>query len=132
MPPVPGRIGHLDLHLRVEQFSFILRFALTEFRDMYVCICNSVNHRQIEDAVKRGDVSSPACLRKRLGVGTGCGLCLEFAEELLMDIQLEERAPKGKSNLPAGETATQLAGQTPVSPHHIPAPGALVLLNVCK
>ena len=29
--------------------------------NMYVCICNSISHREIEDAVKRGDVSSPAC-----------------------------------------------------------------------
>lgn len=52
---------------------------------MYVCICNSVSHHEIEGAVERGDVTSLSCLRKCLGVGTGCGLCLDFAKECLSD-----------------------------------------------
>ncbi len=71
--------------LQADQFSFILRFAITEFRSMYVCICKSVSSHEIKDAVERGDVSSLSCLRKCLGVGTGCGICLESAKECLSD-----------------------------------------------
>ncbi len=53
---------------------------------MYVCICKAVSHLEIEEAVSRGDVSTISCLRKCLGVGTGCGTCLEFARECLTDM----------------------------------------------
>ena len=52
---------------------------------MYVCICKSVSHYEIEKAVKRGDVRSVSCLRKSLGVGTQCGTCLNFAKECLSE-----------------------------------------------
>ncbi len=52
---------------------------------MYVCICKSVSHYEIEDAVERGDISSLSCLRTRLGVGAGCGVCLMFAKEYLSE-----------------------------------------------
>ncbi len=52
---------------------------------MYVCICKSVSNHEIENAVERGDVTSLACLRRCLGVGTGCGICLESAKECLTD-----------------------------------------------
>ncbi|MCY4050984.1 MAG: (2Fe-2S)-binding protein [Gammaproteobacteria bacterium] len=52
---------------------------------MYICICNSVSHHEIEEAVEQGNVSSLSCLRRSLGVGTGCGICLGDAKQCLFD-----------------------------------------------
>ncbi len=91
---------------------------------MYVCICNSISHREIEDAVKRGDVSSPACLRKRLGVGTECGLCLEFAEEFLsgalaQNLPCNAMAQQYESSTKISITATVLNRELPAASGHV-------------
>lgn len=52
---------------------------------MYICICNSVTHYEIEDAVECGHVSSLSCLRRNLRVGHGCGICLDDAKRCLDD-----------------------------------------------
>lgn len=49
---------------------------------MYICICQAVTHREIEQAAERG----AACLRDlqdELGVATCCGRCAPAAEECL-------------------------------------------------
>lgn len=49
---------------------------------MYVCICNNVTERDIENAVKSG-ARTLACLENRLAVSTNCGQCRHVAAECL-------------------------------------------------
>ncbi|MCB1746555.1 MAG: (2Fe-2S)-binding protein [Gammaproteobacteria bacterium] len=49
---------------------------------MYVCLCNNVTERDIEDAVSAG-ARTLDCLAERLAVSTCCGQCRCFAEECL-------------------------------------------------
>lgn len=49
---------------------------------MYVCLCNNVTERDIEDAVRSG-ARTLDCLADRLAVSTCCGQCRCFAEECL-------------------------------------------------
>lgn len=56
---------------------------------MYVCVCKAVEDGEIRVAVKDGHASLEA-LADKLGVGTGCGCCREYAEALI-----EELAPSG-------------------------------------
>lgn len=45
---------------------------------MYVCLCRGVTERALREAVAQGACSIPE-LARRLGLGTGCGRCLEEA-----------------------------------------------------
>lgn len=49
---------------------------------MYVCICNGVTDRQIEEAAANG-VRNVAELTMRTGCGATCGSCLDMAAGLL-------------------------------------------------
>lgn len=49
---------------------------------MYVCICKAVTDSQITNALRHG-CKDVADISQTLGVGTGCGSCLPFAEELV-------------------------------------------------
>lgn len=49
---------------------------------MYVCVCKAVKDGEIRAAVKDGHTSLEA-LADKLGVGTGCGCCREYAEALI-------------------------------------------------
>ena len=49
---------------------------------MYVCLCKAVEDGEIRAAVKDGHASLEA-IADKLGVGTGCGCCLEYAEALI-------------------------------------------------
>ena len=49
---------------------------------MYVCVCNSVTERQVQECAQAG-VSTVDELAVKLGVGAGCGRCRECAEECL-------------------------------------------------
>ena len=49
---------------------------------MYVCICNNVTERDIENAVQ-GGARTLACLENRLAVSTNCGQCRHVAAECL-------------------------------------------------
>ena len=49
---------------------------------MYVCLCQAVKDAEIMDAVRDGHASLDA-LADKLGVGTGCGGCLEYTEALI-------------------------------------------------
>jgi len=51
---------------------------------MYVCICNAVTERDIQEAVADG-CSSLRQLREQLGVGACCGRCTGCARDLLRD-----------------------------------------------
>lgn len=55
---------------------------------MIVCICKRVNSAEIRAAVQRGaaDVTE---VSRELGLGTGCGRCVEFAERMIQqELQL--------------------------------------------
>ncbi len=49
---------------------------------MIVCVCKCISDREVRDAVRNGHDSVDA-LGACLGVGTGCGSCVEFAGELI-------------------------------------------------
>ena len=49
---------------------------------MYICICNAVTERQVEECARLG-VSTVEELTVELGVGAGCGRCRQCAEECL-------------------------------------------------
>jgi len=51
---------------------------------MYVCLCNAVTQRQVEECARAG-VSSIDELAAQLGVGAGCGRCRDCASELLTE-----------------------------------------------
>ena len=49
---------------------------------MYVCICEAVTEKQINEAAEAG-VKDLWGLRKELGVAVGCGSCKEMASKIL-------------------------------------------------
>ena len=49
---------------------------------MYVCICNNITERDIEQAVRAG-AHSVDCLVRELGVSSCCGQCRCFADDVL-------------------------------------------------
>jgi bacterioferritin-associated ferredoxin len=52
---------------------------------MYICICNAITQRQVEECAQSG-AASVEDLASQLGVGAGCGRCRECAAELLAEI----------------------------------------------
>ncbi|MEX2479359.1 MAG: (2Fe-2S)-binding protein [Gammaproteobacteria bacterium] len=54
---------------------------------MYVCICNNVTERDIEEAVRSG-ARTLDCLSERLAVSTCCGQCRCVADECLRSVLL--------------------------------------------
>lgn len=52
---------------------------------MYICICNAVTQRQVEECAKAG-VHSLDELAFELGVGAGCGRCKECAVDVLRGV----------------------------------------------
>ena len=51
---------------------------------MYVCICKGITESQIHEAVESG-LESVEELNESLGVAGGCGTCLSYAEEVLLE-----------------------------------------------
>lgn len=49
---------------------------------MYICLCNAVTERQIQDTVAAG-ASSLTDLQAQLGVATCCGCCADLATSFL-------------------------------------------------
>ena len=49
---------------------------------MYVCMCKAIKDSEIKDAVENGH-SSLEALAEKLGVGTCCGGCREYAQMLI-------------------------------------------------
>ena len=49
---------------------------------MYVCLCHAVSDHDIKEAVESG-VQDLHDLQANLGVGTGCGTCQEYTQQLL-------------------------------------------------
>lgn len=44
---------------------------------MIVCVCKNVNSRQLKECLQRG--MSLDDISEEMGLGTGCGRCLEYA-----------------------------------------------------
>ena len=63
---------------------------------MYVCICNGVTDRQIQEAVANG-CRSMAELTMRTGAGASCGTCMETAAAML---ESATPAPAAQFSLP--------------------------------
>jgi bacterioferritin-associated ferredoxin len=58
---------------------------------MFVCLCKAITDHQIHDAVDRG-VHDVGQLEDLWGVGSGCGTCREFAQDLIDTRLAESRA----------------------------------------
>lgn len=56
---------------------------------MYVCICHRVTDGEIRRAVASG-IASVEGLGSQLGVGTGCGRCVECAGRVLREALAED------------------------------------------
>jgi len=50
---------------------------------MIVCVCKKINSSQIMDAIDRG-LTDVEQLTEQLGLGTGCGSCVEYARDMLV------------------------------------------------
>jgi len=66
---------------------------------MYICVCNAISERQVQEAVAQG-AQALSDLQASLGVATCCGHCAETATEYL---------PGGRY----AEPALDLAGLAP-------------------
>ena len=51
---------------------------------MIVCVCKRVNSAQIREAVQNG-ATDVLDVSEQLGLGTGCGRCVEFAERMITE-----------------------------------------------
>lgn len=51
---------------------------------VYVCLCHGITERTIREAAAAGARSVPE-LSAMTGCGTGCGSCVELAEQVLRD-----------------------------------------------
>jgi len=63
----------------------VTRNAIT----MYICLCNAITERQVRECARSGACSVDE-LASKLGVGSGCGRCLECATDLLRGVQAEQ------------------------------------------
>ena len=59
---------------------------------MYVCICNGVTDRDIQEAASRG-ARTVKDLRRELGVASDCGKCASCAKEVLREARREPALP---------------------------------------
>jgi bacterioferritin-associated ferredoxin len=50
---------------------------------MFVCVCNGITQRQVQEAIDAG-ADSLEDLTFALGVASGCGTCAAFTRELLL------------------------------------------------
>lgn len=51
---------------------------------MIICVCKRVNSAQVKQALEEG-VTEVSELSERLGLGTGCGRCVEFTKQMLLN-----------------------------------------------
>jgi bacterioferritin-associated ferredoxin len=52
---------------------------------MYVCICQGITEKQVEEAVNARKGQTPKDVLRALGVGSDCGTCVEDAVKKLID-----------------------------------------------
>lgn len=58
---------------------------------MYICICNAVTERHIEQAVEEGALTVDD-LQQRLALGSQCGNCKSCAKECLSSLRQQSLA----------------------------------------
>jgi bacterioferritin-associated ferredoxin len=56
---------------------------------MYVCICNAITEKQLEEAQKTAKSFREIC--KKLGLGTDCGACIQDAIQTINKTQRSEK-----------------------------------------
>ena len=76
---------------------------------MYICVCNGISERQVQEAIAHGaaDLSD---LQAELGVATCCGCCAETALEYLPGGRYAAEAPAVEPALSAAAPAKVLFG----------------------
>ena len=52
---------------------------------MYICLCNAITERQVRECARSGACSVDD-LASQLGVGSGCGRCIECAVDVLREM----------------------------------------------
>jgi bacterioferritin-associated ferredoxin len=52
---------------------------------MYICLCNAITERQVRECARSGACSVDE-LTAKLGVGSGCGRCIECAVDVLREM----------------------------------------------
>lgn len=59
---------------------------------MYICVCNGVTEKQIikelENSIQDGELSLKL-IRKKFGLGSSCGKCLDSARQLIHTYQVD-------------------------------------------
>lgn len=58
---------------------------------MYICICNAVTDRHIENAVSEGALTVDD-LQRTLALGSQCGSCVSCAKQCLSEIHQQNKA----------------------------------------
>ena len=48
---------------------------------MIICVCKNVNSRQLKECLSQGMTLDD--ISKEMGLGTGCGNCLEYAVHMI-------------------------------------------------
>lgn len=56
---------------------------------MYVCICQGITQKEIQEAVEDGFTLSD--VYKKMGVGSECGSCSKYAKKLVKQTEYEMR-----------------------------------------
>ncbi|GAA0779309.1 (2Fe-2S)-binding protein [Castellaniella ginsengisoli] len=72
---------------------------------MYICVCNAISERQVQDAIAQG-AADLGDLQAQLGVATCCGHCADTATEYL---------PGGRYAADVGPAAAGLTGPLEVT-----------------
>ncbi len=75
---------------------------------MYICICNQVTDRQIQQAVNDG-VSSFSEIQSELGVATKCGECKNHARQCMRRSRAQFESNMILERKPSGALVPQLA-----------------------
>jgi bacterioferritin-associated ferredoxin len=69
---------------------------------MYICVCNAISERQVQEAIAQG-AADLGDLQAQLGIATCCGQCADTATDYL----------------PGGRYATELAAIPAAAPDHV-------------
>jgi bacterioferritin-associated ferredoxin len=60
---------------------------------MYICICNAITEKQLEEAQKTSKTFKDVC--KTLGLGTDCGACIQDAYQTVQkNLKSTKQDPK--------------------------------------
>ena len=64
---------------------------------MYICLCNAITEGQVRECARSG-ACSVGELTSQLGVGSGCGRCLECAVDLLREVAVSAEPALAATN----------------------------------